>query len=79
VPRHQRNRDGLRRSSRAGRSPGLVRTRAQLADAGLLHGTTAAAFTITGLMGTGLSFAGPLTITTNRATVLVDLTGTLAS
>ena len=60
-----------------GDPPNLVRTQAQLADAGLLQGTTAAAFTITGLTDTGLSFAGLLTITTNRATVIVDLTGTL--
>jgi hypothetical protein len=38
---------------------------------------TAAAFTGTGATDTGISFAGPLTITTNRATALVDLTGTL--
>ena len=60
-----------------GDPPNLIRTRAQLADAGLLQGTTAAAFTITGVTDTGIAFAGPLTITTNRATVLVDLTGTL--
>jgi len=60
-----------------GDPPNLVRTQAQLADAGLLQGTTAAAFTITGVTDTGITFAGPLTITTNRATVLVDLTGTL--
>jgi hypothetical protein len=60
-----------------GDPPNLVRTRAQLADAGLLQGTTAAAFTITGATDTGISFAGPLTITTNRSTVLLDLTGTL--
>ena len=60
-----------------GDPPNLVRTQARLADAGLLQGTTAAAFTITGPAATGFSFAGQLTITTNRATVLVDLTGTL--
>ena len=60
-----------------GDPPNLIRTQAQLADAGLLQGTTAAAFTITGVTDTGITFAGPLTITTNRATVLVDLTGTL--
>ena len=60
-----------------GDPPGAVRTQAQLADAGLLQGTTAAAFTVTGLTGTVISFTGPLTITTNRATVVVDLTGTL--
>jgi len=57
--------------------PNLVRTRAKLTDAGLLQGTTAAAFTITGVTVTGISFAGPLTVTTNRATVVLDLTGSL--
>jgi len=57
--------------------PNLVRTRAKLTDAGLLAGTTAAAFAITGVTDTGIAFAGPLTVTTNRATVLLDLTGTL--
>ena len=63
--------------AKPGDPPNLIRTQAQLADAGLLQGTTAAAFTITGVTDTGITFAGPLTITTNRATVLVDLTGTL--
>jgi hypothetical protein len=55
----------------------LVRTQAQLTDAGLVQGTTAAAFTITGVTDTGFTFAGPLTVTTNRGMVRVDLTGTL--
>jgi hypothetical protein len=60
-----------------GDPPNLVRTRAQLTDAGLLEGTTAAAFTITGVTDTGFAFSGLLTVTTNRGTVTVDLTGTL--
>ena len=60
-----------------GDPPNLIRTRAQLTDAGLLQGRTAAAFTITGVTDTGFTFAGPLTVTTNRATVMVGLTGTL--
>ena len=60
-----------------GDPPNLVRTHAQLTDAGLFQGTTTAAFTITGVTDTGITFAGPLTVTTNRATVIVDLTGTL--
>ena len=60
-----------------GDPPNLVRTQAQLTDAGLLQGTTAAAFTITGGTATGFTFAGPLTVTTNRGTVTLDLTGTL--
>jgi hypothetical protein len=60
-----------------GDPPNLVRTQAQLSDAGLLQGTTAAAFTITGLTSTGFTFAGPLTVSANRGTVTLDLTGTL--
>jgi hypothetical protein len=60
-----------------GDPPNLVRTQAQLTDAGLVQGTTAAAFTITGVTETGFTFAGPLTVTTNRGLVRVDLTGTL--
>jgi hypothetical protein len=60
-----------------GDPPNVIRTQAQLSDAGLLQGTTTAVFTITGVTDTGITFAGPLTITTNRGTVVVDLTGTL--
>ena len=60
-----------------GDPPSLVRTQARLSEAGLLQGTTAAAFTITGPTGTGFTFAGPLTVSANRGTVMVDLTGTL--
>ena len=60
-----------------GDPPNLVCTRARLADAGLLQGTTAAAFTITGVTDTGFAFAGPLTVTTNRGTVTLSLSGTL--
>ena len=48
------------------------RRRAQLADAGLLQGTTTAAFTITSATDAGIRIVGLLTMTTNRATVLVD-------
>jgi hypothetical protein len=60
-----------------GDPPNLVRTQAQLTDAGLLQGTTAAAFTSTGVTDTGFTYAGPLTVTTNRGTVTLDLTGRL--
>jgi len=60
-----------------GDPPNLVRTQARLADAGLLLGTTAAAFTITGLTSTGFTFAGPITVSANRGNVTLDLTGTL--
>jgi hypothetical protein len=63
--------------ARPGDPPNLVRTQARLSDAGLLQGTTAAAFSITGPTSTGFTFVGPLTVSTNRATVTVALTGTL--
>src|SRR5207342_2648444 len=55
----------------------LVRTRAGLSDAGLLQGTTQAAFTIVAPTPVGFAFAGDLVVTTNRATLTVALTGTL--
>jgi hypothetical protein len=64
-------------AAQPGDPPNLVRTRARLSDGGLLQGTTAASFTITGPTSTGVAFAGPLTVTANRATVTVALTGTL--
>jgi hypothetical protein len=55
----------------------LVRTRARLSGAGLLQGTTQAAFTIVAPTPVGFAFAGDLVVTTNRATLTVALTGTL--
>jgi hypothetical protein len=55
----------------------LVRTRARLSDAGLLQGTTQAAFTIVAPTPVGFAFAGNLVVSTNRATLTVALTGTL--
>jgi hypothetical protein len=43
----------------------------------LLQGTTEAAFQVTGTTPTGIAFAGDITFTTNRATLTVDLDGTL--
>jgi hypothetical protein len=64
--------------ARPGDPPNLVRTQARLADAGLLQGTTAAAFTITGLTSTGFTFAGPITVSANRGNVTLDLAVDLA-
>jgi hypothetical protein len=61
----------------AGDPPGLIRTVAQIRGGGLLQGTTAAAFQVTGLTPTGIAFAGVLTFTTSRGTLSVDLDGTL--
>ncbi len=61
----------------AGDPPGLIRTIAQIRGGGLLQGTTEAAFQVTGTTPTGIAFAGDITFTTNRATLTVDLDGTL--
>src|SRR6478735_9041418 len=63
--------------SQAGDPPGLIRTAAQIRGGGLLQGTTTAAFQVTGSTPTGIAFAGDITFTTNRATLTVDLDGTL--
>ncbi len=60
-----------------GQDHGGGQTVGQISDGGLLQGTTAASFAITGISGTVASFAGPITFTTNRATLTVDLDGTL--
>jgi hypothetical protein len=52
-------------------------TEAQIIGGGLLEGTTAAQFIITGVSGTLASFEGTVTFTTNRATLTVTVTGTL--
>jgi hypothetical protein len=51
-------------------------TEAQITGGGLLEGTTAAQFIITGVSGTLASFEGPVTFTANRATVTVTVIGT---
>ncbi len=56
---------------------GRTRTVAQIHGGGLLHGSTAAVFDTTAETSTGITFEGPLTFTTNRATLTVDLEGTL--
>ena len=61
----------------AGDPPGLIRTVAQIRGGGLLQGTTKAAFQVIGPTPTGIAFTGDITFTTNRATLTVDLDGTL--
>jgi hypothetical protein len=60
-----------------GQDLGSGQTVGQISDGGLLQGTTAASFSITGISGTVASFAGPITFTTNRATLTATLVGTL--
>ena len=60
-----------------GQDMGGGQTVGQISDGGLLQGTTAASFSITGISGTVASFAGPITFTTNRATLTANLVGTL--
>lgn len=79
VSCHQINAKGAGRGAapQAGDSPGLIRTVAQIRGGGLLQGTTEAVFQVTGGTPTGIAFAGDITFTTNRATLTVDLEGTL--
>lgn len=51
-------------------------TTARIVGGGLLHGTTAATFVITGLSGTVASFHGTIVFTVNKATLTAALTGT---
>jgi hypothetical protein len=64
-------------ASGVGQDLGGGRTVAQISDGGLLQGTTAASFTITGFSGTVASFAGTITFTTNRAMLTAHVAGTL--
>jgi hypothetical protein len=60
-----------------GQDLGGGRTEAQIVGGGLLHGTTQAAFTITGLNGTVASFVGAIVFTVNNATLTANVAGTL--
>ena len=51
-------------------------TTADITGGGLLHGTTEASFTPTGLSGTTLSFTGTITFFVNGGTLTATLTGT---
>jgi hypothetical protein len=70
VSCHQINAKG------AGQDLGGGATEAQIIGGGLLQGTTAGSFVITGFSGTVASIAGTVTFTTNRATLTVTVTGT---
>ncbi len=60
-------------ASGVGQDLGGGQTVAQISDGGLLQGTTAASFVITGFSGTVASFAGTITFTTNRATLTASI------
>ena len=79
VSCHQINAKGAGQATppQAGDPPGLIRTAAQIRGGGLLQGRTEAVFQVTGSTPTGIAFAGDITFTTNRATLSVDLDGTL--
>jgi hypothetical protein len=51
-------------------------TAADVVGGGLLQGTTAASFTITGLSGTVASFEGTIVFTVNNGTLTAGLSGT---
>jgi hypothetical protein len=51
-------------------------TAANIIGGGLLQGTTAASFTITGFSGSVASFAGPIVFTTHQGTLTVTVIGT---
>ncbi len=79
VSCHQINAKGAGQGAppQTGDPAGLIRTVAQIRGGGLLQGTTEAAFEVTGFTQTGIAFAGDIRFTTNRATLTVDLDGTL--
>jgi hypothetical protein len=60
----------------AGQDLGGGMTTAQIIGGGLLHGTTEAAFVITGFSGTVATFEGTIVFTVNNATLTADITGT---
>jgi hypothetical protein len=62
-----------------GQDLGNGNTTATITTHGLLLGTTAASFTITGTSGTTVSFVGPLVFTTPLGTLTAQLTGSLDS
>jgi hypothetical protein len=60
-----------------GQDLGEGRTTATISVHGVEIGTTAAAFTITGMVGTVASFTGPITFTGLGGTLTAQVTGTL--
>src|SRR6266545_2410260 len=63
--------------SAPGQDLGGGQTTAQIIGGGLLHGTTAASFVITGFSGTVASFEGTIVFTVNRGTLTAGVAGTL--
>jgi hypothetical protein len=61
----------------AGQDLGGGATTATITGGGLLEGTTAASFVITGISGTVASFEGTIVFTVNNATLTAALTGTI--
>lgn len=60
-----------------GRQTGPTTTVATIRDAGLLTGTTAGEFAVVPVSGTEFLLTGTVTFTVNRATLAVDVAGTL--
>ena len=60
-----------------GQDNGDLTTNARIIGGGLLHGTTAAAFTPTGFIFPDFFFTGTITFTTNKGTLTAGLTGSL--
>ena len=60
-----------------GHEVGPFATEATIMGGGLLHGTTAAQFSLTGGAPPVLSFDGPIVFTVNRATLTVLIDGTI--
>ena len=64
-------------ASGVGQDLGAGQTVAQIRDGGLLQGTTAASFEITGFSGSVAAFTGTIVFTTNRGTLIANVAGTL--
>ena len=60
-----------------GKDNGDLTTNARIIGGGLLHGTTAAAFTPTGLIFPDFFFSGSITFATNNGTLTASLNGSL--
>ena len=65
------------KASGIGQDQGNLVTTARITTHGILLGTTRAEFTITGAVGTTVSFVGPIVFTTHIGTLTAQLTGTL--
>ena len=65
------------KASGIGQDQGNLVTTARITTHGILLGTTRAEFTITGAVGTTVSFVGPIVFTTYIGTLTAQITGTL--